>query len=1338
MAERPAAATRTAPLLWTVRLGLVLLCFVQRWGETTFDTKFDLSADPGRFMARSLHLWNQQSSFGELQNQAYGYLFPQGLFAFVGEQAGLPAWVVQRLWMALVLLAAFEGARRLWLALRPEAPVWTAVVTGLAFATAPRLLGLSGVLSAEVLPTAILPWVVLPLVLAQRGRIGLRAGGLLSGAAVLLMGGVNAVENLAALPLPLFLVLATVRRPGGRRLALWWAGATAAASAWWMLPLLVLGRYSPPFLDYIETSAAVTRPLGWANVTRGADHWLSFIYVGAEPWWPGSYALATQPLLMALTAVVAGVGVAGLCRRDLPLRTPLVLSALLGLVCLTMARPGALASPLQGFAQYLLDDPLSMLRNVHKVDPLVRLPLALGLGHLVTGLALGRVKRPAVRRWLAVAVVVAAVAGSAQPLYAGTLRKAGWTAVPSYWRQAAAYLGTHADGRATLVLPGSGFGQQTWGWTIDEPIQGLAESPWITRSQVPLTPGPTIRFLDSIEERDDDGLGSTKLADVLARAGIRYVLVRRDLDRSVSGAPTTSRVDKSLGRSALEHVASFGRSRLLDQPMIDVYRVERTVPRAEATPETDFRTLVGGPDDVLTAMEAGAVRADEPVLIRPTHAGREAPAPDVVGDGYRLRERQFGRVHDSVSQVMAPTESFRIKRAANDYPGTPGVERVSAQYEGLRSVSASTSAGYVDTLGGSEPERGPYAAVDGRLDTYWQSSPFTQANQQWVEFRLAKPTAVDHVDVILGVDGVSGTPVRQVRVSAGGQSHSYRVDPATGQVTARFNGSEVTRVRVSVTRAVVPDAPVAIRDISVPGVRFSRVLRIPDAGTDAHTTFVLRARPHRRACVETPIGPSCAVDQGRTSEEEGGLLRSLTVHQGGTWTISGSVVATPGRAAIRLLQPLFGQVAVEASSVFLDEPGVAGQLAYDGDIGTAWLSDPEDAHPTLRLHWRRPARIDRLRLVGAGGSAATPQGAVVTVGGTQQHVDLGPTGLGFLSAPVRTRSMTIAFDAPTDARGRTRQVGVAELHLRGLGNQQYRPQRSSPTGAACGLGPEVVVDGKVHRTQVLGTFGDVLDGGPLRLRGCSGPLRLAPGAHKLVVPSTFQFQPTALTLRPTSSPRPPRLPDRSIHVRSWTTAHRVVEVGSGPAAVLRIPENRNAGWVATLDGQTLEPTTVDGWQQGFQLPAGAGGRVDLRFTPDRPYRLGLLLGGLLGLTLLVAAFVVRRRERVAPPLLVTSGARPWSPRRAGVLGVLAIVASWVLGGIAVGAGVVLGLVARRVLVPAARLAGPFVAAAGIAAGIATAVHGGLPPVWTDVIAALGVGLLVAALLEAAPEETTDE
>ena len=597
----PTALPRVAH--WVIITALVLSQLLQQPGRQTFDTKLDLTVDPARLLEGSLHLWNPLLSFGELQNQAYGYLFPMGSFFLLGDAVGLPPWLVQRAWSALVLVAAFEGARRLHRALSPSVPTGLWLVTGLAYALAPRTLGLVGVLSAEALPAAVLPWVALPLVHAVSGRYSpARAAGV-SGFAFLFVGGVNATAAVAILPLPAMLILCG-RVPGSRlRLGAWWSAAVLAASAWWLLPLLILGRFSPPFLDVIESARATTSPLGWSNIARGLDHWVFFTAVDGRPWWTAASSLATSPLLIAATALVAAVSFVGLLHPRMPARLPLAATALLGVFLMGVGHRWALASPVDDMVRSLLDQSLAPLRNVHKLDPVVRLPLALGLGHL-TGVAWSAARSRSGNRVVrrrrkamvqgAVAAVAVALTATAWPLATGTLRQDGWAEIPTEWRQAAVYLGEHADSGRTWVLPGSGFGRQTWGRTVDEPLQPLARAAWVTRSQVPLVPQQTMRYLDALEARVTDGRGSPALADALARAGIGYVLLRHDVEARVTTTPPSSRVAAALRQSGgLTLVESFddddGGSR------IEIYRVEPHVETVDLTPTEEVMRITGGP-----------------------------------------------------------------------------------------------------------------------------------------------------------------------------------------------------------------------------------------------------------------------------------------------------------------------------------------------------------------------------------------------------------------------------------------------------------------------------------------------------------------------------------------------------------------------------------------------------------------------------------------------------------------------------------------------------------------------------------------------------------------------
>ncbi|MEU1791561.1 glycosyltransferase [Streptomyces sparsogenes] len=84
-------------------------------------------------------------------------------------------------------------------------------------------------------------------------------------------------------------------------------------------------------------------------------------------------------------------------------------------------------------------------------------------------------------------------------------------------------------------------------------------------------------------------------------------------------------------------------------------------------------------------------------------------------------------------------------------------------------------------------------------------------------------------------------------------------------------------------------------------------------------------------------------------------------------------------------------------------------------------------------------------------------------------------------------------------------------------------------------------------------------------------------------------------------------------------------IPEGPAGrVLRIADRATPGWQATLDGKPLKATTVDGWAQGFELPAN-GGRLDLSYDTPLGHTAWVWTQGLLALVLVVLALPGRRR-----------------------------------------------------------------------------------------------------------------
>ena len=89
-------------------------------------------------------------------------------------------------------------------------------------------------------------------------------------------------------------------------------------------------------------------------------------------------------------------------------------------------------------------------------------------------------------------------------------------------------------------------------------------------------------------------------------------------------------------------------------------------------------------------------------------------------------------------------------------------------------------------------------------------------------------------------------------------------------------------------------------------------------------------------------------------------------------------------------------------------------------------------------------------------------------------------------------------------------------------------------------------------------------------------------------------------------------------------------------SVVGVAESANAGWTATVDGTELRSVVLDGWRQGFVLPAGTEGVVAMDYAPQTPFRLALVAGlAVVGLLLLLALGLIvmgigRRRGQPRP------------------------------------------------------------------------------------------------------------
>ncbi|MGB3442692.1 MAG: alpha-(1-_3)-arabinofuranosyltransferase [Actinophytocola sp.] len=1269
-----------------------MLSFLQLPGRTTFDTKLDLVVDPVSFLDRALHLWNPASSGGELQNQAYGYLFPMGPFFVAGDVLGLSPWVTQRLWCALMLALAYTGALLLARALRiGSGPARH--VGALAYALAPRMLTEIGPISAEVLAAVMLPWVLLPLVRVK--ELGARRAAALSGVAVLCMGGVNAAVVVMAMVLPGLWLVTRKWSWAHARFVAWWSGAVAFAVLWWVPPLLLLGRYSLPFVDYVESATNTTTPTSLFQVLRGTNQWVAYIVQGT-PWWPSGFLLVDNPVLMLATGLLAAVALAGLARSSLPERHFLTLGVVTGAVLLTIGYVGALDSPLSEVVRGLLDGPLAPLRNVHKFEPGLRLPLALALTHAIT--ARRRAPEtapartfPAIPRRFAAGTLLVLVAVA--PAWLLTLRPGpGWDEIPGYWREASAWLAEQDATARTLMVPGTGFAEYSWGRPMDEPMQALAQAPWSVRSQSPLGSEGNTRLMDAVEDALAGGRGAPGLADFLARSGHRFLLLRNDIKQD--DVPPAAVLRAALDRSpGLSRVAGFGpRVRLAGAvdsglgavPAIEVYRVDRDVPRAVAVATGDLATVSGGPESLLQLLDAGLLDPDRPAVLA-GDGGARAARDWYVTDGLRNRERNVGRMRDNLGQTLTADERPRQDRPVLDIlPFDDPVHRTVAAYQGVRAITASSSASFADSVRGTDLTSMPYAALDGDPYTAWQSSSLTGPAGQWLEVTLDTPRVLTEVSLRVVDDRRVGWPVTRVRITTDAGSVEHEI--ARGAQDQRFPVAAglTGRVRVTVVAMAAnrDTGNVGIAELTVPGVEAQRAMRVPDdvrPDDGLRTTFSFTRGPQPRyACLRLSGVVRCDAGLTRFGEEPAGLHRLFATTARTTYEVDGTVLPSGG-ATPPLTLP---GVSVSASTQLAGDPGAAPLGAIDGDPATTWIADQTDQRPVLRLAWDGPRDVRGLRLVTTEGTGASaPSEVHLTSPAGMVRRTVGPDGSIEFSGRTDWLEIAVIRVAP----GAAEPPGISTVEVAGAPFPEISPD--TPVNVPCGSGPGLRVDGRDYDTAVSGTVADIREHRALPLLTCpdlAEGLDLTPGDHELRTTRTNNFVVQDVWLRPSGAPEV-RPEQRAVTVESWGVAHRELRVADGPAAVLAVRENANAGWVATAftdrsassakaDGQVLTSTRVDGWQQAWLVPSGAT-TVVLEFTPDGTYRTRLLIGAVAAVVLVAAAIIPGRR---GPGPSARPGRGRWVPW---VLAVLLVM----LGGMA-GLVALLACLFLRSLVPRYRRA----------------------------------------------------
>ncbi len=1273
---RLARATELRLSRWTALVFAIVFIILlgNASGRIFFDTKLGVDIAPADFFARLWQLWNPNEWLGTLSDQYIGYAFPMAPFYLLAEILRLPVWLTERLWISLLVAVGFAGVVKLGQVLKIGTER-SRVVAGLAFALWPTFTIVIGSTSAGLLPGLLAPWAVVPLVRAVGGggadpggrppgtpRWTLVASAAKSGVAVLCMGGVNATSTLDALVLPGLFILTQMR--GRRRITMvaWWSGAVALATSWWVVPLLLQAKYSFNFLPFVEQSATTTGTMSAATFLRGAGNWTAYLNLG-QPFLSAGWVMVSNPMAIMAGAVTAGAGLLGIARRDMPSGTWLRLC--IGVAALTALAgyPGSLGGPFHQPIDRLLDGALAPLRSVYKVEPVVALVLALGIAHVLVL----RAKRPALVSdpaprilWhvLAAPVIALVLIGLAYPYLSGQVLNPGsFTRVPRYWYQVSAFIRAHSPQAPVLVAPAAAHGNYLWGETIDEPLEPLASSPWVEQGLVPYGGAGSQLLLNSLESAISSGERVPGLAATLARSGIRYVVVRNDLNPGTLDYTAPQQMHEALASSGFRRVAAFGpvitglatnpgatqiQYALPSYRAVEVFAARsalRTGVPAPAVALPVSRTvLVNGGPDALLALTGQHVLGSAPAVMDGDKLVA-TPAVWAITDSLPRADHAFGSVDSTASYVYTRTGTNPVKDPLGGAGGPPrqllpdpamGNQTVAA-LSGAASVTASSSGFWL----GETPQIDPVNAFDGNPSTYWTEASPDTAVGQWIQIAFSRPIQMPStIKVALLISGSLRPVAARLTVStdAGSVTSAIRRTGSVQPLPVKAGLTRTLRITIAAARGGVPGGPGAgFTGIDIPGVTVTRYSSVAEdqAGRQASTVAFSF---HRQVPSPVSLADLTAYPP---------LARQFVTSSAAEFKLSASAIAIPGRRLDALLAALAPAprhtLQVTASSTYGSLPSLGPSNLFKPGLPGPWIAGA--ANPVLRLRWQGKRTIRRMVILPVAGFGAAPESIKVKSPYGVRYASIGLDGFTEIVPPLRTDRMTISFPVvqyattaqPVTGQPQQLPVGLSKLSIPALnGLRATTPAASTPFTLGCGSGPVLLIDGRRYRTNVTGTYGDLTEFQPVRIGLCSAgsDLALSAGSHRLLAARPEPFTVTDLSLVTDLGKTGGGSGTRTVRVLTWQPENRQVRIGQGGQAYLELHQNASPGWVATMRGRVLTPVRLDGWQQGFVVPQGSGGVISLTFTPVKFYHAWIILSAVGAIALLVVAFSRRRRRRV--------------------------------------------------------------------------------------------------------------
>jgi len=612
----------------------------------------------------------------------------------------------------------------------------------------------------------------------------------------------------------------------------------------------------------------------------------------------------------------------------------------------------------------------------------------------------------------------------------------------------------------------------------------------------------------------------------------------------------------------------------------------------------------------------------------------------VVTDSDRRQQFVPEYPQQNLGTVLGPTDPVPANFAVTNPFVSAGTD--------AQTVTTLQGAGYLRAVseGGtlSFPENAPISAFDGDLSTSWVADRYTPPPNRYVDIGFAKPRDVPYVDVypLSGPHGV----VTEVDVNG------IRSPVGLGWTRIPVHLHDVATLRVRIDHVDQPKVglggPGGFREIRIPGFHVRQLLRTPVvvakalAGRDlSHSslTYVFERQTGENPFLRNRYRISPVLDELQgTGDAERYIARATFTPAARSYTAQAWVnpaVDTPD-STLDHLAGMSGAERFDSSSRFQDQARYRASSAFDGNSGTAWISDwfPGEA-PDPWISWTtpRPLTISSLRISPPTEVVAHPtQVRLSWSGGATPPLPVATDGTVALPSPARARAFrltVLAAQFPAGATARQRSataVGIGELTVPGL--RSVSVPRSGPLNAPCGT-VRIDMGGHVVPLRPVGTIAELDAGQPLRAAGCGAVTPMGSGIQEISsLPGPFSVDLLRL-YSPAPAPTA-TIPSGGVLLDPGQLGNSSV---TGAKVALRGPswltlgESYDQGWHATCDGRSLGgPQPIDGYANGWLAPAGCH-RVAFTFGPQSTAREGYLISAVVCLLLLVFLLVGRARSR---------------------------------------------------------------------------------------------------------------